>query len=185
MAHLFTTGYPQKRVGCPIRISPDQSLLAAPRGFSQPITSFIASRCQGIHQMPFSRLSYPPHTENRTINRPPTSHIWPFRFSLCQRPLPSITMSSKPPEEGQNKTAKQQAAGQFARRLLSRISRFAKTQSTRNRATDQPSNTPKRAQDQKANQPFLQIPTMSNNKNKQNKKPNATQQKSPKQRPNN
>ncbi len=38
--------------GCPIRISTDQSLLAAPRGFSQRATSFIASQCQGIHQMP-------------------------------------------------------------------------------------------------------------------------------------
>ena len=27
--------------------------LAAPRGFSQPATSFIASRYQGIHRMPF------------------------------------------------------------------------------------------------------------------------------------
>ena len=42
------------RVGCPIRISTDQSLLAAPRGFSQRATSFIASWCQGIHRMPLS-----------------------------------------------------------------------------------------------------------------------------------
>src|SRR5450432_3213043 len=41
------------RVGCPIRISTDQRLLAAPRGFSQRATSFIASWCQGIHRMPF------------------------------------------------------------------------------------------------------------------------------------
>ena len=41
------------RVGCPIRISTDQSLLAAPHGFSQRATSFIASWCQGIHRMPF------------------------------------------------------------------------------------------------------------------------------------
>ena len=39
-------------MGCPIRTSTDQRLLAAPRGFSQRATSFIASRCQGIHQMP-------------------------------------------------------------------------------------------------------------------------------------
>jgi hypothetical protein len=32
----------------------DQSLLAAPHGFSQRATSFIASWCQGIHRMPFS-----------------------------------------------------------------------------------------------------------------------------------
>ncbi len=43
-------------VGFPIRKSPDQSLLATPRSLSQRATSFIASRCQGIHQMPFSCL---------------------------------------------------------------------------------------------------------------------------------
>jgi hypothetical protein len=43
-----------RAVGCPIRISTDQSLLAAPHGFSQRATSFIASWCQGIHRMPFS-----------------------------------------------------------------------------------------------------------------------------------
>jgi hypothetical protein len=42
--------------GCPIRKSTDQSLFAAPRSLSQRITSFIASQCQGIHQMPLSRL---------------------------------------------------------------------------------------------------------------------------------
>ena len=41
-------------VGCPIRRSEDPRALAPPLGFSQRATSFIASRCQGIHQMPFS-----------------------------------------------------------------------------------------------------------------------------------
>ena len=40
--------------GCPIRIPPDYSSFSAPQGFSQSITSFFASHCQGIHQMPFS-----------------------------------------------------------------------------------------------------------------------------------
>lgn len=44
------------KVGCPIRRSMDQSLFAAPHGFSQRITSFIACACQGIHQMPFFHL---------------------------------------------------------------------------------------------------------------------------------
>ena len=39
-------------LGRPIQKSPDQSLLTAPRGFSQSITSFIASTSQGIHRMP-------------------------------------------------------------------------------------------------------------------------------------
>ena len=41
-------------VGCPIRTSEDHRALAPPLGFSQRATSFIASRYQGIHQMPFS-----------------------------------------------------------------------------------------------------------------------------------
>ena len=60
-AYVFSCRYPIG-VGCPIRISTDQRLLAAPRGFSQRATSFIASWCQGIHRMPFlcSRASKPP-----------------------------------------------------------------------------------------------------------------------------
>ena len=42
--------------GFPIRKSADQSSFAAPHGLSQRITSFIASQCQGIHQLPLSRL---------------------------------------------------------------------------------------------------------------------------------
>ena len=52
-AYGFSGRYPIAGVGCPIRRSPDQSPLAAPRGLSQRATSFIASRRQGIHQMPF------------------------------------------------------------------------------------------------------------------------------------
>ena len=44
------------KVGCPIRRSMDQSLFAAPHGFSQRITSFFACACQGIHQMPLSHF---------------------------------------------------------------------------------------------------------------------------------
>ena len=39
--------------GFPIRISPDQNLLAVPRSFSQLSTSFIASDRLGIHRAPF------------------------------------------------------------------------------------------------------------------------------------
>ena len=49
----------EPEVGCPIRISPDQSSFAAPRRFSQRITSFIACACQGIHQMPLTFLISP------------------------------------------------------------------------------------------------------------------------------
>ena len=39
--------------GFPIRRFPDQSLLAAPRNFSQLSTSFFASDRLGIHRAPF------------------------------------------------------------------------------------------------------------------------------------
>ena len=48
----FGPGYRPKTVGCPIRRSRDQRSLASPPGLSQRATSFIASQCQGIHQMP-------------------------------------------------------------------------------------------------------------------------------------
>ncbi len=38
-------------MGCPIRIPPDHSLLAAPRSFSQLSASFFAFRCQGIPRL--------------------------------------------------------------------------------------------------------------------------------------
>ncbi len=57
----FRRRYPQQRVGCPIRRSADQRLLASPRGLSQRATSFIASQCQGIHQMPLKCLISRPH----------------------------------------------------------------------------------------------------------------------------
>src|SRR5438270_5944750 len=47
MGHPASPGW-----GCPIRTSPDHSLLATPRGLSQPSTSFIGSWCQGIHRAP-------------------------------------------------------------------------------------------------------------------------------------
>jgi hypothetical protein len=53
---MDSAGDTAEAVGCPIRKSTDQSLLAAPHGLSQRAASFIASQCQGIHQMPFRRL---------------------------------------------------------------------------------------------------------------------------------
>ena len=49
-------------VGCPIRRSTDQSVLAAPRGLSQLAASFVALRCQGIRRMPVSAC---PKTRSR------------------------------------------------------------------------------------------------------------------------
>ncbi len=43
--------------GCPIRISADQRSFAPPRGFSQLITSFVASESLGIRHAPFFTFS--------------------------------------------------------------------------------------------------------------------------------
>ena len=53
LPHLWIQCGITLRWGFPIRKSTDQSLLAAPRRLSQRATSFIASQCQGIHEMPF------------------------------------------------------------------------------------------------------------------------------------
>ena len=45
--------YPFKVPGCPIRRSAGQWLFAPDRGFSQLITSFIASESLGIRHAPF------------------------------------------------------------------------------------------------------------------------------------
>ena len=52
--YVFTAGWRVVDLpGFPIRKSPDQSLLAAPRSLSQLSTSFFASDCLGIHRTPF------------------------------------------------------------------------------------------------------------------------------------
>ena len=43
-----------RRVGCPIRASPDHRPFAPTRGFSQLITPFVASVSQGIHHAPLT-----------------------------------------------------------------------------------------------------------------------------------
>jgi hypothetical protein len=75
------------RVGCPIRISTDQSLLAAPHGFSQRATSFIASWCQGIHRMPFL------YSRSRTLPQGPHHAQKPSSGSVAdgRHPLSETT----------------------------------------------------------------------------------------------
>ena len=56
-AHL-SVYYVFNIVGCPIRISADQSMCARPRSFSQLITSFFASESLGIPHTPLFCLLY-------------------------------------------------------------------------------------------------------------------------------
>ena len=67
--------------GCPIRKSADHSFFAAPRGLSQLCTSFFASRCQGIHHVPFGAfVLWPAHARVQHRPQPPQGrlHAYPF-----------------------------------------------------------------------------------------------------------
>ncbi len=81
-------------MGCPIRKSSDQSLLAAPRSLSQRATSFIASQCQGIHQMPFSRsIAKPSCTGSKTL-------IQPHDTTLSREDTPTEVILSMTAKDG-------------------------------------------------------------------------------------
>ena len=102
--------------GFPIRKSTDQRVLAPPRGLSQRATSFIASRRQGIHQMPLTlRLILAiPEPENRsqksqarTELRQPTSNPPPSATPVARLstllhfiPSPAGPMTAPPPNPG-------------------------------------------------------------------------------------
>ena len=83
-------------VGCPIRKSTDHSLLAAPHGLSQRATSFIASQCQGIHQMPFRRLILIQRYAPRAGTSPNAHHTSPPQDALTYRPLVSKRPEVRP-----------------------------------------------------------------------------------------
>jgi hypothetical protein len=55
--------------GCPIRKPRDHRSLASPPGFSQRAASFIASQCQGIHQMPLSCSLHPRTAANPAFQK--------------------------------------------------------------------------------------------------------------------
>ena len=79
-------------VGCPIRRSRDQRSLASPPGFSQRATSFIASQCQGIHQMPLLALER--HTQRQRPFRSQSSVISNQNHSMRQTLLSEDTAGS-------------------------------------------------------------------------------------------
>ena len=83
-------------MGCPIRRSRDHRALAPPPSFSQRATSFIASRCQGIHQMPFSCSPTPsPKTALARASGP--ASVRPYRDHAPRRiciPMPGHDRST-------------------------------------------------------------------------------------------
>jgi hypothetical protein len=86
-------------VGCPIRRSGDQRALASPPGLSQRATSFIASQCQGIHQMPFSS----PHTAPNTKHPVQITDIR-SRISEPERRVPPDTATISPEDTSGRQT---------------------------------------------------------------------------------
>ena len=70
-------------VGCPIRRPRDHRSLASPPGFSQRATSFIASQCQGIHQMPLLALDPRRNSKGSTMafrrTKPPRTGASPHK----------------------------------------------------------------------------------------------------------
>ena len=84
--------------GCPIRIFTDQSLFAAPHDFSQRTTSFIASQCQGIHQMLLSRLmlSLPISIRGSGLGRPDKRILDLRKTYMCSICLPQCGQALRP-----------------------------------------------------------------------------------------
>ena len=78
-------------VGCPIRRSLAQSLLAAPQGFSQRATSFIASWRQGIHQMPL-------------LSSSPASHHHKLPHAICDRAGAPARRRTAPTKTGRRRS---------------------------------------------------------------------------------
>ena len=71
-----------KRLGCPIRTSTDQFVLADPRGFSQLITSFFASESLGIPRAPLITYFY--------LSRIPAELCYNFYFNMSMNLIPHV-----------------------------------------------------------------------------------------------
>jgi hypothetical protein len=78
-------------MGCPIRRSRDQRALASTPGFSQRATSFIASRCQGIHQMPLPQRLI---AKTRRLQRQALIQMTDVRGQMTEKRLASDVRTS-------------------------------------------------------------------------------------------
>ena len=77
LASRIAGWHPVRMPGCPIRISADQRPPAPPRGFSQLVTSFLASESLGIHRTPlscFSGADGKPRPRNPAFTSTPPAH---------------------------------------------------------------------------------------------------------------
>ena len=87
---MYSAADTPKGVGFPIRKSPDQRSLPSPRSLSQGATSFIASRCQGIHQMPFFRLRTSKTHAQKQNRTQASTHTKKTRLAFDRRQTPGI-----------------------------------------------------------------------------------------------
>ena len=94
---MDSTADPPKGGGCPIRKSSDQRSLPSPRSLSQGATSFIASRCQGIHQMPFDRLRTSKTRAQQQNRTRPSALAKKNTVGLRRRTDPGNQDTSRPP----------------------------------------------------------------------------------------
>ena len=76
---------------CSIRISPDQSFYAAPRGFSQLNASFFACWCQGILHVPY--VAWPPKLSNLDALRESFNSPFSTYSALTKLYLPACMAS--------------------------------------------------------------------------------------------
>ena len=144
-------------VGFPIRKFTDQSLLAAPRDLSQRATSFIASQCQGIHQMPFRRListptkTLAPRAGTSLLANQPTGLVvsavrcysqpglWPGRGASSVTCTSSSLVHDPAPAPQQWLGAHERAR---SARSCSRFRVVVPSNGSQNRAADHPRSTP-------------------------------------------
>ena len=92
--------------------------LAAPRGLSQPPTSFIGSQCQGIHHAPLNTYKHKTNIRNCTSTRQPPLSINSRKgaggtgssLARCSQPLSTNQTPHTPPPSGATTTHPQPGA---------------------------------------------------------------------------
>ena len=116
-----------KALGCPIRKSSDQSLLPAPQRLSQSVTSFIASICQGIHELPFSHLRSVPCTDKSPHYMPLMRRARPFgrlahghsADARSRLPTCKSTLEQRPTQHAKQYPTGRQTGGNTKRQIFS------------------------------------------------------------------
>lgn len=86
--------------------------LAAPRGITQPPTSFIGSQCQGIHHAPLNTYNTKPKNEFNS-HTPIQRHASTRKICITTKQQPTPTHPPPPPEEDPGRNLFMQAVIQM------------------------------------------------------------------------